>query len=195
MFAVDKILISDELIGASFSCNLGACLGACCVQGDSGAPLEADECAELEKVLPVVEHRLRPEARKVIEERGVWEFASGGSYATTCVGSAECVFVVYEGPVAKCAIQQAHERGEVTFPKPISCHLYPLRVEDLGEFQAINYEQIGICASGRKSGTRQGMTLIEYLERPLSRKFGTEWYGRFREACSEREELFQETSR
>jgi hypothetical protein len=94
MFAVGNILISDDLLEAPFACNLGACRGACCVQGDSGAPLEADERERLEAVLPAVRNRLRPEALRVIEEKGTWEEVAPGEFATTCVGGAECVFVV-----------------------------------------------------------------------------------------------------
>lgn len=193
MFVVDNILISDDLVDASFACNLSACLGACCVQGDSGAPLEESERKQLEDVLPVVRDQLRPEALDVIEAAGVWEKTSTGDYATTCVGTSECVFVRYQGPVAMCSIQEAYAEGKTTFEKPISCHLYPLRVTDLGEFDALNYEQIGICAPGLKKGVKQRLFLSDYLERPLVRKYGSDWYVRFREACEKRRLVFEET--
>ena len=193
MFVVDNILISDDLVEASFACNLSACMGACCVQGDSGAPLEKSECKELEDVLPAVRERLRPEAIKVIEEEGVWETTSSGGHATTCVGTSECVFVRYNGPVALCSIQEAYAEGKTTFEKPISCHLYPIRITDLGEFDALNYEQINICAPAIKSGVKQSLYLSDYLEIPLVRKYGSDWYSRFKEACSNRRQIFKET--
>jgi Fe-S-cluster containining protein len=195
MFVVDKILISDELVGASFCCNLGACHGACCVHGDSGAPILPEEREELESVLPLIAHRLSKNALRVIDEKGVWEKTSSGAYATTCVGSAECVFVVYDGEVAKCAIEQAHNSGETDFPKPISCHLYPVRIEDLGDFDAANYEQIEICKPGRKYGRRKSIPLVDFLKVSLTRKYGPEWYSRLRTAYLERVSLFQETVR
>lgn len=189
MFAVDHILVSDELLTAAFACNLGACHGGCCVQGDSGAPLEPDERAELEKVFPAIRHDLRPEALKVIEREGVWEETGPDTYATTCVDGAECVFVTYDGPVAKCSIQKAYFEGRVDWPKPVSCHLYPIRVEEYGEIETLNYEQIDLCEPGRRFGKKQGSLLADYLKEPLIRKYGEEWYDRFRETLDERRQL------
>ena len=141
MFVIDNILISDDLVDAPFTCDLGACHGACCVKGDSGAPLEEDEIAEIEAVVSIVENRLRPEAREVIRHDGVWTESSPGQFAVACVGASECVFVYYEGPIAKCAIENAFEEGKTKFRKPISCHLYPIRIEQLGDFEGLNYER------------------------------------------------------
>jgi hypothetical protein len=186
MFAVDHVLVSEELLDAPFCCNLSACLGGCCVQGDSGAPLEAEERAELEEILPVVRKYLRPEALEVIEEKGVWEEISTGQFATTCVGGAECVFVTYEGPVAKCSIQRAYQEGRVGFPKPISCHLFPVRVENFGDLDALNYERIGMCDAAVRKGRRQGIPLHQFLREPLIRKYGEAWYDKFEDVCEER---------
>lgn len=191
MFAVDNILISDDLVGAPFACNLGACHGACCVVGDSGAPLEEDEIPLLEEALKVVQHQLRPEARRVIAEKGPWEETSPGYFATTCVGDAECVFVVYDGPVAKCAIQQAHQEGKVDFPKPISCHLYPIRVEDMGDYEALNYERVPICKPGIAHGKRTQTVVPRFLKEPLTRRYGEDWYALFVDACEERHRILQ----
>jgi len=193
MVVVDNILVSDELVEASFTCNLSACLGACCVQGDSGAPLEPAERKHLEDVFPIVREKLRPEALEVIESKGVWEKTTSGEYAATCVGTSECVFVRYDRHVAKCTIQEAYLAGNTTFEKPVSCHLYPIRVTDLGDFDALNYEQIEICKPGVKSGVKHGTFLSDYLEKPLVRKYGSDWYARFREACYKRRHVFQET--
>ena len=189
MFAVENILVSDDLLDAPFACNLGACQGACCVQGDSGAPLEREELAALEAVLPRVRKYLRPEALRLIEAEGAWEEVEPGCFATRCVGDAECVFVMYEGPVAKCAIQKAYNEGRVAFPKPISCHLYPLRIQQAGEYEIVNYEQISLCDAARRAGGRQGIQLSDYLREPLVRKYGAAWYEQFVEILSARREL------
>jgi len=189
MFVVDDVLISDDVVQAAFSCNLSACMGACCVQGASGAPLTKSELSEVESVLDAVRDRLRPEAIEVIEKEGTWEEVAPGHYATTCVGDAECVFVRYDGPVAKCAIQEAYHEGKVGFEKPISCHLYPIRIKKLGEFEALNYEQIDICAPGRVHGKEMGIGLAEMLERPLSRKYGADWYAQFLLMVTERRKV------
>ncbi len=186
MFAVDHILISDDVLGASFACNLGACLGGCCVQGDAGAPLEPDERAQLEAVLPRVRKYLTPEALDVIARDGVWEELAPDDYATTCVGGAACVFVTYEGAVAKCAIQKAYAEGRVDFPKPVSCHLFPLRAQRYGDYEVLNYEQIGLCDPARKQGDRHGVSLVDFLREPLVRKYGEAWYQKFRQTCAER---------
>ena len=191
MFAVDDILISDAVLDAPFACNLGACRGACCVQGEGGAPLEPGERAALEAALPAVRGQLRPEALAVIDADGVWEEDGSGGYATTCVDGAECVFVTYDGPVAKCALQKAYQAGRLDFPKPVSCHLYPLRVERVGTVRVINYEQIDVCAPARRHGRRRGIQLIDLLREPLQRAFGAAWYARFREVCEARRRVLR----
>jgi hypothetical protein len=190
MFAVDDILISDAVLDAPFTCHLGRCLGACCVHGDRGAPLEPEERAALERALPVVASELRPEALAAIEEHGVWVEDEPGQYATACVDDRECVFVVYEGdaqrPVAKCALQQAHHAGRLDFEKPISCHLFPIRIEAVGGTEVLNYEQIDLCTPAVKHGRRQGVQLYDFLRAPLTRKYGAAWYEAFRTTCVER---------
>jgi hypothetical protein len=195
MFAVDDILITDAVLDAPFACNLGACHGACCVIGASGAPLEPEERAELEAALPVVEKDLRPEARAAIARDGVWVEEAHGEYATTCVDDAECVFVVYDGPVAKCAIQKAYYAGRLGFEKPISCHLFPLRVEEYAGATVLNYEQIDLCRPAVTHGRRGGILLHDFLRAPLTRKFGAEWYERFRTACLERTAALADAAR
>ena len=201
MFAVDHVLVSDALLDAPFACRLGSCLGACCVHGDRGAPVEADERQALEDALPVVEARLRPEARAEIARRGVWEGTARDGYHTTTVNDRECVFVVYDSPprpggeapgrpVAKCALQQAHWAGQLDFEKPLSCHLYPVRAETWGEgadaVDVLNYERIELCAPAVPHGERTGVQLADFLERPLTRKYGADWFGRFRHALRQR---------
>ncbi|MFK7848252.1 MAG: DUF3109 family protein [Rhodothermales bacterium] len=186
MFAVENVLVSDELLDAPFACNLGACKGGCCVQGDSGAPLEPEERKELEKVLPQVRKYLSAEAIEVIENTGVWEEIEPQRYATTCVENAECVFVTYDGSIAKCAIEKAYFEGRVSFRKPVSCHLYPVRAERYGDVEALNYEKIPLCKPGIKNGARNGIQLQNFLRDPLVRKYGEAWYEQFRLACEER---------
>ena len=194
MFAVDHVLVTDELLDAPFACHLGSCLGGCCVQGDSGAPLEEDERQRLERALPRVQKDLRPEALAVITQKGVWEETEPGRYATTCVDDAECVFVTYDGPVAKCALQKAHQEGRIDFPKPISCHLYPLRIETYDTCEVINYEKIPMCDPGRKHGCRTDVQLADFLREPLTRRYGAEWYEAFRQTLqARRQALGRET--
>ncbi len=186
MFAVDHVLVSDDLLDAPFACNLGACLGGCCVQGTAGAPLEKDERGMLESALPTVAHLLTPEARATIARQGVWEETAPGHYNTTCVEGGQCVFVTFEGRVAKCALQHVHAQGKIDFPKPLSCHLYPIRVERYDDLEVLNYEQIGLCAPARRHGARIGLQAADLLEEPLTRRYGQAWYERFRLALEQR---------
>ena len=194
MFAVDHVLVSDRVLGTAFACDLGRCLGACCVQGDRGAPLEAHERDELDAVLPIVADRLQPEARATIERQGTWIQDEPGIYSTSTVGDRECVFVTYEGSgphaVATCAIQRAFQEGRTSFEKPISCHLFPLRVERHGTgsdaIEVLNYEPAEPCSPAIAHGCRTQTLLVDFLERPLSRRYGLSWYHRFRAAVRER---------
>ena len=190
MFSVDHVLVSDALLDAPFSCNLGACLGGCCVVGDRGAPLEPHERADVETALEVVRPRLRPDALAVIDQQGPWNGNEREGYAVATVNDEECVFVVFEKGVAKCAIQQAHWRGQLEFEKPLSCHLYPIRVETYGEgedaVEVINYETIDLCRPAIPHGRRTDTQLADFLARPLTRRYGAEWVERFREALAER---------
>jgi hypothetical protein len=194
MFAIDHVLVSDALLDAPFACHLGSCFGACCVHGDRGAPLEPDEREAIEDALPVVEAKLRPEARREIARRGVWEGDARDGYATTTVNDRECVFVVYDRmggrEVAKCALQQAFWAGKLGFEKPLSCHLYPIRVERYGEgadaVEVLNYERIELCEPAVPHGARTGVQLADFLERPLTRRYGADWFARFRETLRQR---------
>lgn len=195
MFAVDHVLVSDALLDAPFACNLGACLGACCVHGDRGAPLEPSERAELEHALPVVERTLRPEALAVIAREGVWEEDAAGTYATTTVAGRECVFVVYDRGVAKCALQKAYYEGKLAFEKPISCHLFPIRVERYGAgpdaLDVLNYEQIGLCRPAIPHGARTGTQLADFLTTPLTRLYGAAWVEKFHATLAERRRVLE----
>jgi len=183
MFAVGPVLVSDDLLDAAFACDLGACRGACCVEGERGAPLDVDELADIEAAAEVLRPELRPGALATITRAGAWEGNDHIGYATSTVDDRECVFVVYQRGVATCAIQRAFFDGRLAWEKPISCHLYPIRVERHGEgedaLDVLNYEQIDLCEPGRDHGRRAGAPLARTLERPLTRRYGAEWYARF----------------
>ena len=190
MFAVDHVLVSDALLDAPFACHLGSCLGACCVHGDRGAPLEPEERAELDAVLPVVRERLRPEALAQIDAHGTWEGDEAEGYGTQTVKGRECVFVTFERGVAICAIQKAFREGKVAWEKPLSCHLYPLRVETYGEgpdaIEVLNYEQIELCRPAVRHGGRTGVQLGDFVAAPLARRYGDAWAEKFRAALAQR---------
>jgi hypothetical protein len=186
MFEVEDILVSEDIVDAPFTCNLAACRGGCCVQGDAGAPLEEEECSWLEGILPAVSPDLSAEARRVLDEKGPWERTRDGRYVTSCVGEAECVFVVFDAGIAKCGIQKAWFEGRVDRPKPISCHLFPIRVSQRGGTEALYYEEISICDPARACGRRNDVDVARFLREPLVRKYGEGWYDKFCEAVDAR---------
>lgn len=177
MLQIKDTIISLDLFDQKFSCNLHHCHGICCVEGDSGAPLEMDEITELENVLPVIWDDLSDKAKEVIEKQGVAYPDIEGEMVTSIVNGKDCVFTCYgEDGICYCAVEKAWREGKVTFMKPISCHLYPIRTKKYPEYTAVNYQQWSICSGARALGQITGTPLYKYLKEPLIRKFGQEWY-------------------
>lgn len=182
MFVIGEVVVDDEVAQTSFCCDLSACKGACCcIEGGRGAPLEDEEVGAIEKVLPVVWHYLSPASRRVIETAGPVE-GSPGNFATTCIGNRECVFVYFEDGIARCTFEKAYERGETGWRKPLSCHLFPVRVRSWGR-DSVHYEVIDECLGGRVRGREQQIPLHGFLREPLVRKYGEEWYAQFQKQC------------
>ncbi len=177
MLQVGNTLVSLDLIEKQFVCNLSRCKGACCVHGDSGAPLEEEELKEIEEAYPAVKPYLRDVSVKIIEEKGKWLVDSDGDKVTTLVEGKECVFVVFEKGVATCAIEKAYNDGKIKFRKPVSCHLYPVRLTVYSSYIAVNYHDWDICKPAVKQGSKLGVPLFVFLKEALIRKFGSEWYG------------------
>lgn len=194
MFIIGEAVIEESIAHERFACDLGQCKGACCtLPGGRGAPLEDSETEELERVFPHVKKYLSLKHRLVVEELGLFE-GSPGTFATTCIEEKDCVFVFYEGGVAKCAIETAHDRGEVAWRKPLSCHLFPIRVsESRGE--RLRYSKITECNSAVKHGKREGIPLYEFLAAALIRKFGDKWYQDFLVECRRLDGAVQDASR
>lgn len=181
MIVIDDKLISDELVSEFFVCQLSACKGACCVQGDAGAPLSADELPILQSIYASVEGYLSEAGKAAIVEQGCHtthtDDAGEVHHATPLVNGAACAYVCYDDlGIAFCAIQQAYHEGKIAFPKPMSCHLYPVRIERYEGFEAVNYERWNICKPACKSGKSLKVRLYEFLKEPLIRKYGADFY-------------------
>ncbi|MBP5548266.1 MAG: DUF3109 family protein [Bacteroidales bacterium] len=187
MIIVDDCIISDNLADVRFSCDLEKCKGACCVEGDCGAPLEKEEIAVLERIYPEVKPYMTPEGVAVVESEGVSSLDVDKLPCTPLVNNRECAYSVECEGKTLCAIEMAWREGKIDYPKPISCHLYPVRIEDYGEFKAVNYHEWDVCrcalAKGKEAG---GRPLYEYLEVPLLRRFGRAWYEELCEQCRNR---------
>src|SRR6478735_3592154 len=154
MIAIDKTLISEDLLEKKFVCDLNACKGACCVAGDSGAPLDKEELSILDSVLDKVKPYMVKKGIKAVEKHGTYVLDSDGDYTTTLVSEgAECAFVFFdEKNIAKCAIEQAYLEGKIDWKKPISCHLYPIRISDYKAYEAVNYHSWHICKPACECG-------------------------------------------
>lgn len=175
MFVIAEVTVDSDIPTANFACDLSACRGACCcTAGGRGAPLEDEEIAEIEKAYPAVKKYLSEKHRKAIDELGLYG-GTPGDYTTTCVEDRECVFVTYEGPVAKCAFEKAYLDGEVMWRKPISCHLFPIRVKKTDN-EVLWFELNRECLPAVERGNREQIPLTEFLRDALVRKYGKVWH-------------------
>ena len=185
MIQIEDTLVSLDLIERHFLCDLSHCKGACCIEGDSGAPLDEAEVEELRKVLPAVWNDLSPEARRVIDRQGVAYTDVEGDTVTSIVNEKDCVFTCYDaGGTCQCAIEKAYREGRTTFYKPVSCHLYPVRVTQYRGFRAVNYNRWDICKAAELLGRAEKLPVYKFLKEPLIRKFGKNWYETL-ETCAE----------
>ncbi len=186
MIQIDDTVISLDLFERQFLCDLATCKGECCVQGESGAPLESNETEKLEDVLPLVWDTLPEASREVIRNQGVSYTDSDGDEVTSLVNSEECVFVYRdENGYAKCAVEKAFLEGKTGFRKPISCYLYPVRTERYKGFTAVNYHRWQICRCAEFAGEAQKLSVYKFLKDPLIQKFGYEWYQQLEVAAEE----------
>ena len=177
MVQIQDVVVSLDVFRDKFLCDLDACKGACCVEGDAGAPVTLDEILELEEILPEIWQDLTPQARQVIDQQGVAYPDPEGEMVTSIVAGKECVFTLRDTHgCCLCAIEKAWREGRVGFIKPISCRLYPLRVADFGDIRAVNYHRWDICKAAVLAGNKCGMPLYRFLKEPLIERFGQEWY-------------------
>jgi hypothetical protein len=179
MQILDHTIISDDLISAYFCCDLKECKGACCVEGDAGAPLDEEEISQLEDNLEAILPHMRESGIRVVKEHGVFDYDAEGNFVTPLVNDRECAFVYFEEGIARCAIEKAHVSGNIPSGKPISCHLYPVRIKRLSTGgEGLNYHKWSICRKAKEKGYQEKIRLIHFLEQALIRKFGRSWYNR-----------------
>lgn len=183
MIQIDDKIISFDIFEEHFICDLPKCHGSCCVEGESGAPLEDDEIQIIENIYPIIKSSLPKKSQNIIEERGTWEVDMDGDKVTPINNGRECVYVYFdEKNIAKCAIEKAHSEGLIDFKKPISCHLYPIRVSKYNDFDALNYHRWPICGPARVLGKEVGLPMFKFLREALIRKYGEAFYDKMEEA-------------
>ena len=191
MIQIDDKLISEDLFSEEFVCNLAKCKGICCVEGDAGAPLDENETKILDEIYPKIKPYLRPEGIQAIEEQGTYTLDFEGDLVTPLVNNAECAYVIFdEKGYTKCAIEKAYEDGVIDWQKPISCHLYPIRITEYSNFSAINYHEWDICSDACTLGKELGIKVYQFLKKPLIRKYGEDFYQTLSETAEEWEKEF-----
>ena len=178
MIIIDNILVSDELIFNKFCCDLAECRGECCIEGDAGPPLDPLEIGELEDNYPVFKQYMTEEGVAKVDADGTFDYDMEGEFATPLLSDEACAYVYYDDGVAKCAIEKAFLNGEIDFHKPISCHLYPIRIKKLPDYEALNYHRWYVCESACQLGEKEGIPVYQFLRGPLIRKYGEDWYNR-----------------
>ena len=177
MVQIGSAIVSLDIFEKQFVCNTSNCKGACCVYGDSGAPLADDEIAILQEAYPKVKPYMTPEGIAVVEQLGVYDTDFDNDTVTPLIGDGEdCVYSFSEKGVYYCAIEKAFMNGDTGFRKPVSCHLYPIRITKFGAFEAVNYHQWQICNSALELGIKKGTPLYVFLKEALIRKYGAGWY-------------------
>lgn len=177
MIQIKDTLISEDIFETCFVCDLGKCKGMCCVEGDAGAPLTHEEYEAIKDVLPEIWDGLSPKARELIEKQGIAYIDDDGELVTSIIKGRECVFTYFDADgVCRCAIDNAFREGKISVQKPISCHLYPIRLHKYDEFTALNYDRWSVCRPALRLGKKTGIKLYQFLKEPLICKFGEEWY-------------------
>lgn len=185
MFQLGKTIVSEDILEKDFVCNLSACKGACCVDGDAGAPLTEEETKIMESIYPKVKPFLRKEGIAAIEAQGTWVVGTDGTLETPLIEGKDCAYVIFDGKTALCGIEQAYNQGEVDWKKPVSCHLYPIRVKDFSEFAAVNYDRWDICDPACSLGAELEVPIYKFVKEALIRKFGEDWYAELEKVAAD----------
>lgn len=186
MLQIKDSLVSLDILERHFLCDLDACKGECCIEGDAGAPIMAEEYEKLQELTPAVWEMLTPAARRVLEEQGPAYYDEDGDLVTSIVDGRDCVFTTYDSNgMCLCALEKLYREGKSDFYKPISCHLYPARLRELpGGMTAVNYHRWKVCKAAEVLGRAKDVRVYQFLEGPLVRRFGREWYDELCEAAS-----------
>ena len=188
MFQVGKTLVSEDILEKEFVCNLSACKGSCCIEGEAGAPLLLEETSVLEDIYPMVKPFLRKEGIQAIESQGTWIKNDFGDIETPLVNNAECAYVTFNDKgYASCGIEDAYNQGVIPWKKPISCHLYPIRTRDYSEFSAVNYHKWEICDDACSLGKELQVPVYKFLKDALIRRFGENWYDALEKVAQEKQ--------
>lgn len=186
MIQIGNTLVSDDLLTESFVCDLNACKGACCVEGEYGAPLTQDEADELAHLKDQIAPYLSDEGKATIADQGAWVTGEDGELETPLMPTGHCAYVIEDADKKlKCGLETVHQEGVLSFKKPLSCHLYPVRVQQYSSFEAVNYHRWDICGAACALGSSLKVKVYVFVKEALVRKFGEEWYAALEKAGAE----------
>lgn len=185
MLRIDNTIFSLDILEKQFVCDLPRCLGNCCRYGDAGAPLGKGENRILKKIWPAVKQYLRAEGIRSIEEQGTSIRDRDGDIVTPLIEGKECAYAVIEDNIYMCGIEKAYLEGKVTFKKPLSCHLFPIRIKRFSDITAVNYDMQPVCSAARSKGQSEGVYVYEFLKEPIIRALGEKMYGELCIAAAE----------
>jgi len=187
MFRVKDVILSEDIATEKFACDITRCKGACCVVGNAGAPVKKEEIPAIRKAFRLLKDELRAEAKEAVKQNGLVQGDEKTGFEITCVDNKECIFVNYdENKTATCSIQKAYYAGRISWEKPISCHLYPVRLKRISELDFANFEYIpNMCKAGCENGQEEGIFLADFLETAFIRRYGEEWFNEFQNHCLE----------
>jgi hypothetical protein len=176
MLEIGKTIVNLDLITSHFTCDLQACKGACCVIGDSGAPLEPGEVKILDEIFPVLRPYLSEESVKSIEDQGTSVTDIEQDIVTPLNNGKECAYTFFKNGIAYCAIEKAYNESAIRFRKPISCYLYPVRIKRYRQFDAVNYDHWEICHAAVELGNKLKTPVYQFAKDPLALNYGNEWF-------------------
>ena len=185
MLQIDNTILSFDVFERYFQCDLKKCKGQCCIDGDSGAPLNKDEVVIIKEIYPQIKKYLPEKNINIIEKIGTSEIDKEGDVVTPCINNKNCVYIIYEDEIAICAIEKAFFNKEIKFRKPISCHLFPIRITEYKDFDAVNYQYLNICKHAVRKGKKNNIPIYKFLREALIRKYGKEWYSKVEIAAKE----------
>lgn len=176
MVEIEDKIVSDDLFEEYFCCDLDSCKGICCVEGDAGAPLDADDIENIDANIETIREYMTEEGRNTIDEQGIFVIDSDGDFTTPLINGAECAYCVQKDGITFCAIERAARDGKIDYLKPISCHLYPIRLSTIGDMTALNYHRWDVCKSAVSCGKAKGIKVYQALKEPIVRAFGEEFF-------------------
>ncbi|MBU0764274.1 MAG: DUF3109 family protein [Bacteroidetes bacterium] len=189
MLQIENTIVSLDIPEKKFYCDLKSCRGACCIQGESGAPLTDEETGILNEIFPVIKPFMQEDGIRTVEKHGIFVIDSDNEKVTPLIEGRECAFAAFKDNIAYCTIEYAYQKGLISFRKPVSCHLFPVRVKEYKDFTAVNFEDWKTCRTSGIYGEIHGIPLHEFLKEALIRRFGREWYDRLKYSADHLDEI------